>query len=388
MHVVCAVHDYPCNRVSGSARFARQLCRRLVARGHRVTVITSARARPAAYAAPDPGIHVQPIQRGPRNAWARQVRYPLRRVLGEDDFGLAGPLCSVIQRRICRARPDRVLAIAASTQEVVAAAQAARRLGIASVVVPFYHIHAPDFVATPPRWIEVLKSFDRVVAVTHEERGFLLRNGLAVERSVLTPMYVEPPEAVPAEEVARWRGETGVGDRLLVVAGGSYSPTKGAFALARASRSLPEARFVLFGGDEAGRRRLEAAVPVGSNVEFRGVVDDRERARLLHAADLLAMPSRGDSFGLLYIEANACGTPALAADLGSMREVLGPAGTFVPFGDDAALVRAIRSRAPEAWRKPEVVETARRNATRFTSAAALDAFVHAVEDAAPPEPLR
>lgn len=379
MRIVCAVHDYPPDRLVGSARSAQLLCRRLARRGHDVHVVTSARPRSGGKSVCRESFTVDRIGRGPRNGWSRHVRYRLRHRLGEDDFGLARPLCGVIQRRIRKARPDLVLAIAASTQEVVAAAQVVRRMPVPGVVLPFYHIHADDFVGERSRWLRVLDSFHAVVTVTREESAFLEAHGIPPHRIEHAGMFVEAPEAVSAHELRRWRDARGIGDRLLVVAGGSYSANKGVWTLARASRALPEVRFVLFGGDERARRRLEASIPVGPNVEFAGFVDEREKSRLLHAADLLAMPSRGDSFGLVYIEANACGTPALAADLASMREVLGPDGTFVPLDDPAALVRAIRARSMRQWRLPEIAEAARKNAERFTRDAALERFASLIE---------
>jgi glycosyltransferase involved in cell wall biosynthesis len=377
MRIVCVVHDYPPDRMVGSARTSQQLCRRLAQRGHELHVVTSARPRSDGGAGDDFPVHR--IGRGPRNGWARHVRYRLRHRLGEDDFGLARPLCGVIQRRIRDARPDLVLAIAASTQEVVAAAQVVRRSGVPGVVIPFYHVHAEDFVDDPVRWMKVIGSFDAVVTVTLEESAFLEARGIPPHRIEHAGMFVQAPEPIPVQELRQWRDAKGIGDRLLVVAGGSYSANKGAWTLARASLALPDVYFVLFGGDERARKRLEAEMPVGPNVEFAGFLGERDKSHLLHAADLLAMPSRGDAFGLLYIEANACGTPALAADLASMREVLGADGTFVPLDDPAALVAAIRSRSVRQWRLPEVAEGARKNAERFTRDAALERFAGLIE---------
>lgn len=58
------------------------------------------------------------------------------------------------------------------------------------------------------------------------------------------------------------------------------------------------------------------------NVYFAGWRSQHELAQLLSQADLLALPSSDESFGLVLLEALACGTPVLAADIGGPREVV------------------------------------------------------------------
>ncbi|MGH0030343.1 MAG: glycosyltransferase family 4 protein [Myxococcota bacterium] len=379
MRIVCAVHDYPPQRVTGSAQLARRLCRGLGARGHDVTVVSSARLREGPGDPRDPGVRVDRIGRGLATGLARQVVHPLRGWLGSDPTGLAGPLHAVLMHRIRRARPDLILSLAVPTPEVVAAAGAARRLGVPAVAIPAYHVHQPGFVTREAQWLHTLGAFDALLVATHEEQAFFVDRGLQAGRIEHFRMPVEPPPPVGAGAVRAWRRARGIDDALLVVAAGSYSEQKGVWTLARAAQALPQVRFVLLGGDERARRDLCAAVAVGPNVHFAGFVDETQKAHWLHAADLLAMPSCGDSFGLVYVEANACGTPALAADLPAMREVLGPDGTFVPLDDPAALAAAIGDRLPAFWRRPEVRESARKNADRYAPEPAVSELVDALE---------
>jgi glycosyltransferase involved in cell wall biosynthesis len=75
----------------------------------------------------------------------------------------------------------------------------------------------------------------------------------------------------------------------------------------------------------------------------------RERAHdvlpLLWAADALALPSRGEGFGLVMLEAALTGLPVVASDLPALREAAGarPAIGFTPVGDAAALAGALRA---------------------------------------------
>jgi glycosyltransferase involved in cell wall biosynthesis len=72
------------------------------------------------------------------------------------------------------------------------------------------------------------------------------------------------------------------------------------------------------------------------------VADDDLRALLTGAAALL-YPSHYEGFGLPPLEAWACGTPALVADIPVLRETTGGAGVLLPVGDVAAWAEAVRA---------------------------------------------
>jgi glycosyltransferase involved in cell wall biosynthesis len=75
-----------------------------------------------------------------------------------------------------------------------------------------------------------------------------------------------------------------------------------------------------------------------------GVVRGQEKLDLLAATDVLALPSRIDSFGIVYLEAWAYRKPVIGARAGGVPDVIdaGRDGLLVPFGDVGALSDAIR----------------------------------------------
>ena len=85
-----------------------------------------------------------------------------------------------------------------------------------------------------------------------------------------------------------------------------------------------------------------------------GDVDDDELAALYTGAHALVLPSSEEGFGLPAVEALACGTPVVAADGPSLREVLDGRATFVEPGDVDGLVAAAQAArrpapAPPSW---------------------------------------
>ena len=84
-------------------------------------------------------------------------------------------------------------------------------------------------------------------------------------------------------------------------------------------------------------------------------VEGDEKNDLFAAGDIYVMPSRNDSFGIVYLEAWACGKPVIGAIAGGVPEVIedGLDGYLVPFGD----VDALAARIAELLDNPGLART-------------------------------
>jgi glycosyltransferase involved in cell wall biosynthesis len=155
-------------------------------------------------------------------------------------------------------------------------------------------------------------------------------------------VYNLPPQqsfATPAD-VARWREELGFGNRPIVLTVGRRTPGKGLTYLLGAARQVaelcPEALFVIVG---AGKD-----VAASSNVRALPFASPEEVRRLMHAANLVVVPSIvPEALGRVGLEAMACGKPVIGTNVGGIPEVVthGVSGLIVPPRDDAALAAAI-----------------------------------------------
>ena len=139
-------------------------------------------------------------------------------------------------------------------------------------------------------------------------------------------------------------------------------------------------------GDPASVSSLEklaAGLGIADRVRFLPAMPRAELAMVYRAADVLAVPSYNESFGLVAVEAQACGTPVVATDVGGLRTAVrdGVGGLLVEGHDPqawaAALRRALQDRA-------RLSIGARAHAAQFgwerTAAGVLDVYAGARAD--------
>ena len=116
-------------------------------------------------------------------------------------------------------------------------------------------------------------------------------------------------------------------------------------ALPEILRREPDVRYVVVGvGDDAPRLRgLAARLGVANAVVFVGAVPEGDLPDYYRACDLFVMPSRREGFGIVFIEALACGRPVVAGDADGAPDALrgGRLGRLVDPDDPEGLARTV-----------------------------------------------
>jgi phosphatidyl-myo-inositol dimannoside synthase len=112
-------------------------------------------------------------------------------------------------------------------------------------------------------------------------------------------------------------------------------------------RDIPELVYVI-AGDGNDRPRLEAKVKrlgMAEHVVFAGYIPEKEKADHFRLADAFVMPGRGEGFGIVYLEAMACGIPVVASKLDASREAVlnGKLGWLANPDDPQEIYNAIKS---------------------------------------------
>jgi phosphatidylinositol alpha-1,6-mannosyltransferase len=202
------------------------------------------------------------------------------------------------------------------------------------------YIHGEDIsTATNSReytWLvkSVLRNADFCIANSHNTAAMLRGHWRLPEHCVrvLHP-GVDVNRFVPNRRCDRIRRQLGWGDRPVVLTVGRLQQRKGQDMLIRALADIririPEILYVIVGdGDQRDAlQRLVVELGLTANVQFKGEPNDSELIACYQQCDLFALPNReidGDieGFGMVLLEAQACGKPVVAGASGGTSETL------------------------------------------------------------------
>jgi D-inositol-3-phosphate glycosyltransferase len=199
---------------------------------------------------------------------------------------------------------------------------------------------------------EIVRLADRLVANTAQERDELLGlYGADPHRvDVVHPGVSRDVFSPTRQSEARRRLAVGPAERIVLFAG-RLQPHKGPDVVIEALAGLPtDVRLVIVGGPSgAGLDHPEALTElsvrlgVADRVAFLPPVEQTQLADWYAAADVVCVPSHSESFGLVALEAQACGTPVVAAAVGGLTTAVldGVTGSLVHGHDPGRYAHAL-----------------------------------------------
>jgi D-inositol-3-phosphate glycosyltransferase len=250
---------------------------------------------------------------------------------------------------------------------------------------------------------QVAAEADLLVAATENEaRQWVRLYEADPDRVTVVPPGVDVHAFAPAPASARLRARAALGfsDHDVVLAfAGRIQPHKGPEVLVRALAELrhryPDKRFrALIVGDSSGSghtepdrlRALAAGLDVAGAVRLMPAMSPARLADVYRAADVVAVPSHSESFGLVALEAQACGTPVVAAAVGGLPVAVrdGVSGLLVTGYRPDQWADALASIALDPVRRCRMAIAARAHAERFSWEATVDRLLDAYARAAAP----
>jgi D-inositol-3-phosphate glycosyltransferase len=227
----------------------------------------------------------------------------------------------------------------------------------------------------------VVADADALIAPTaSEERMLVERYGARAGSVRIVEPGVDLSVFTPEGDRLAARSDLGGGRIVLFV--GRLQPLKAPDLAVRVlpalDRLLPDdgipTRLVVVGGpsgnghgtmDPPALRRLARTLGVEDRVAVLAPRPQRDLAPLYRAADVVLVPSHSESFGLVALEAQASGTPVVAADVGGLRHVLAAGGgTLVRERSPDAFAAALLPYLVDPQRRREAAEAGVRRASR------------------------
>ena len=246
---------------------------------------------------------------------------------------------------------------------------------------------------------EVIARAGCVIASTPTEAEQLIEHyGANPERLCTSPPGVDHGVFRPGSR-AEARAALGLPvEEPLVLFVGRLQPLKGPDVALAAfvclAASLPAARLLMIGGPSgpqgeaaaAGLGPCAAAAGLSERVSFHPPVAHAALAGYYRAADVLVVPSRSESFGLVAAEAEACGLPVVAAAVGGLSHVVadGESGILVSGWDPEDYAAALRRILTEPGLAAHLAAGAVAQAEQFSWPATADRLLELYSGIAAP----
>nr|WP_199340663.1 D-inositol-3-phosphate glycosyltransferase [Mycobacteroides chelonae] len=173
---------------------------------------------------------------------------------------------------------------------------------------------------------QVVDEADRLIVNTKDEAEQLVSIHAADPGRIdIVHPGVDLDVFTPGDKSAA-RAELGLrANEQIVAFVGRIQPLKAPDLLVRAAQQLPGVRVLIVGGpsgsgldEPTALQDLAVDLGIADRVTFLPPQSRERLAQVYRAADIVAVPSYSESFGLVAIEAQACGTPVVAADVGGL----------------------------------------------------------------------
>jgi glycogen(starch) synthase len=395
MRILMLSWEYPPRVVGGLGRHVAALSRNLAAQGHEVHVIT--RDHPDSPAPADErleGVHVVRVGEAPPVIPFDDL-IPWVLAFNNRVIAAAARLARELDFDVLHAHDWLVAYAAAGIKDA---------FGIPVVAT----IHATEY-GRHQGWLPgpMNKLIHQVEWwLTYEARRVISCSRYM--RDQVTDIFALPPDKVdivpnavaardfelPADEVAAFRS-TLVGPRTkMVLFAGRLEYEKGVQtvlqALQRVRAEVGPTKFFIAGigtySEELKRQVRELGLR--NHVRFTGFLEDHELRLHYAAADVAVAPSIYEPFGLVAVEAMACGTPVVVGDTGGLREIVsgGHGLTFTPQDTDELAEALVAVLSNGALADDLVAKGRRRIARRYdwsaVAAATVDVYARAITEEA------
>lgn len=238
----------------------------------------------------------------------------------------------------------------------------------------------------------IVPRFDACFAPGAWSREYFEHYGARPERIFFVPHVIDSglleaeSQRLSAHRSELRRGWNLGEENVVFVFVGKFTDTKRPLDFVRAVHEAAKSERAIAGllvGDGALRPACERFVQSHNTpISFSGFLNQSQIARAYACADVLVLPSVGETWGIVVNEAMACGLPALVSDrVGCAPDLVTPeqTGLIFPHGDVPGLSAAMVKMARNRMHLTQMGCEARRRLQRYSLRAAIDGVLEALE---------
>ena len=247
----------------------------------------------------------------------------------------AGPYLPKLKEEFQKERYEVIHVTAFPFALVWLVRKACQSLGKPFVCTPLIHFEDPSH-SNPLLW-KALDDAASVIACSNYEREGMIRKGIDPSRIHVIPMGIDLDEWANSDG-ERFREKYRLKGKKIILFAGTKGYNKGAIHLLRAVEKIRRERddliLVSMGLPTEEWWRQRGLLSQAHLLDL-GYVTEEEKRDAFDACDLFVMPSRYDSFGIVYLEAWRRGKAVIGARVGAIPEVIeeGRDGLLVEFGN-------------------------------------------------------
>jgi len=215
------------------------------------------------------------------------------------------------------------------------------------IFTPFFHSQLPDFAN--PELKKIFQIADIIHVVTNtEENEISTRFSIDIKKIIVVPLFLDISNMHTMEylkkDIVLFKEKYDLTDRKIILFAGIKGAAKGAIDLLLSTNMLyktnPEYILIAIGASTKDWNRAKTKIDKRCLLDF-GYKTGKEKEIIFASCDIFCMPSKSETFGMVYLEAWHKEKPVIAADVPAVREVIGKDGVFVEFGNKGQLTKAI-----------------------------------------------
>jgi glycogen synthase len=243
---------------------------------------------------------------------------------------------------------DLIFATAFPYDHILPAYAAAKKLKIPIITMPLIHQEFPELFLSAIK-LTILNNSDGVVVLSNSEKSLLTNSGISPEKiSVIKPTLI--PKKIKRSDTLRFKTKflsDFKGEIILFI--GHKSTMKGIFHLIESMKKIWKKRknvlLLLIGPTTNDFETYFSTLSMKfkNQIIDLGLVSEEKKHYALSLCDIFVLPSKSESFGLVYVEAWLYAKPVIGCTLNSVSDVIDTQknGILTQFGNISELERAI-----------------------------------------------